>query len=617
MAANTQTPRRHVVSRAALQVGEVLDEVAESSVWSMDPDETAATLTVLTKLEARVGELKLRVAAHADDARVGEASGATSTANWWAHATQQTRPEAHKQVRLAQALANGHEPVRAALAAGDLVVEQARVIVNAVEQLPADLESGLVEQAERFLIGEAAHHDARALRILGWRLFEVIAPDQADEREAKLLEREERDAAAAVRFTMSEDSHGRVYGRFTLDALHGAMLKKHLLALAAPKHQAATTGPLGERRPGPERMGRAFAEFIERYPVEEIPNAGGVAATVVVTIDLATLLGGLKAGTLDTGEKVTAGTARRLACEAGIIPAVLGGCSEVLDIGRKGRFHTAPMRVAMALRDGGCTATGCDWPPGLCHAHHDIRWADGGCTNTKDGRLLCPRHHARAHDPDFTMTKLPGGKVAFTRQDVGRGRRAPVSRWTSTITVDPSALPRRRVCTLRASVGSGVRPRRTLVGAMTSPTVYLDHAATTPMVPAAVEAMTRAPPRGRQRELAARLRAARPPGRRGVPRDDRAGARTAGPARSSSPPAAPRPTTSRSRASSGPAARRTRAAPASCRPPIEHHAVLDPLHWLGDARGRRGRAAAGRPRRSPRRRRAARRRRARPRRRWP
>ena len=317
-------------------------------------------------------------------------SGATSTANWWAHATQQTRPEAHRQVRLAQALANGHEPVRAALAAGDLVVEQARVIVNAVEQLPADLESGLVEQAERFLISEAAHHDARALRILGSRLFEVIAPEEADEREAKLLEREERDAAAAVRFTMSEDSHGRVYGRFTLDALHGAMLKKHLLALAAPKHQAATTGPLGERRPGPERMGRAFAEFIERYPVEEIPNAGGVAATVVVTIDLATLLGGIKAGTLDTGEKVTADTARRLACEAGIIPAVLGGCSEVLDIGRKGRFHTAPMRVAMALRDGGCTATGCDWPPGLCHAHHDIRWADGGFTNTKDGRLLCP-----------------------------------------------------------------------------------------------------------------------------------------------------------------------------------------------------------------------------------
>ena len=54
--------------------------------------------------------------------------------------------------------------------------------------------------------------------------------------------------------------------------------------------------------------------------------------------------------------------------------------------------------------------------------------------------------------------------------------------------------------------------------------VYLDHAATTPMVPAAIEAMTAAPARRRQPELAARLRPARPPGRGGVPRDDRAGA---------------------------------------------------------------------------------------------
>ena len=97
-----------------------------------------------------------------------------------------------------------------------------------------------MEKAERFLVAEAHHHDARTLRILGRRLFEVIAPDQADAHEAKLLEREERDAAAAVRFTMAEDGHGRVHGRFTLDAVHGAMLKKTLLAIAAPKHRAAT-----------------------------------------------------------------------------------------------------------------------------------------------------------------------------------------------------------------------------------------------------------------------------------------------------------------------------------------------------------------------------------------
>ena len=263
MATSTNTAPRHPVSRAVTRLHQVIDEVAETPMWSMDPDETAATLAAATRLEARVAELKLRVAAHADEAKIGESTGATSTAVWWAHATNQTRREAFKLMHLATALSSGHEPARVALAAGDLVLEQAQVIVRAVEQLPADLDTALVEKAERFLIEKAEQHDAKGLRILGRRLFEVIAPDEADAREAKLLEREEAEAQAALRFTMTDDGHGKVHGRFTLDTLSGAMLKKALLAIAAPKHQAAK-GPLGERRPGPERMGRAFAELIQR-----------------------------------------------------------------------------------------------------------------------------------------------------------------------------------------------------------------------------------------------------------------------------------------------------------------------------------------------------------------
>ena len=193
-------------------------------------------------------------------------------------------------------------------------------------------------------------------------------------------------------------------------------MKKMLLALAAPKHLAATQGAGVERAPGPERMGRAFGELIERYPTEAVPSAGGVSATVVVTMDLETLVGGLKAASLDTGEKISADQARKLACEAGIIPAVLGGASQVLDLGRRRRFHTGSQRIALALEQGGCTAQGCDWPPGMCHAHHDVPWSRGGPTSLRQGRLLCPRHHARAHDPTYDTTRLPGGKVAFTRR---------------------------------------------------------------------------------------------------------------------------------------------------------------------------------------------------------
>ncbi len=216
---------------------------------------------------------------------------------------------------------------------------------------------------------------------------------------------------------MTEDGQGCVHGRFTLPALQAAMLKKALLALAAPKHQAAVDGNapvLG--RPTAEKMGAAFAEYVERYPADRIPDAGGVPASVVITMDLEKLLQGLGAGVLDDGGRISATEARRLACEAGIIPAVLGGKSQPLDVGRKKRFHTGAQRIALAIRDGGCTAEGCDYPPGLCHAHHDISWGRNGDTNVKDGRLLCPRHHALAHNPRYNTTRLGTGKLRFTRR---------------------------------------------------------------------------------------------------------------------------------------------------------------------------------------------------------
>jgi Domain of unknown function (DUF222) len=412
----TQTAPRHRVSAATAQMRACADTVVDASVWSMDTAETAATLVELTRLDAQVAELRARVAAHADDLRVGDDVGATSTANWLAHQIRLTRPAAHRAVRFGHDLEH-HPLVRDALAAGAVLAEQARVIITAVEHLPAGLDSTLTAKAETYLLDAAREHDAKALTILGRRLLEVIAPEIADAHEADQLEKEERDAARACRLTMSDDGHGKVHGRFTLPTLHGAMLKKYLLVLAAPKHLAATHGPGLARRPGPERLGRAFCELLERFPAQGLPQAGGVNATVVVLLSYETLIGNLEqAGVLDTGERISPATARRLACQAGIIPAVLGGPSEVLDLGRKTRYYTTAQRIAMTIRDRTCTTQGCDWPPGLCHAHHLQQWSQGGPTDLDKGRLLCPKHHTRAHDPAYETTHHADGKLSFHRR---------------------------------------------------------------------------------------------------------------------------------------------------------------------------------------------------------
>jgi hypothetical protein len=410
------TPR-HRVSAATAQMRAAADAVADASVWSMGAEETAATLVELTRVEAQVAELRARVAAHADDLHVGQEKGASSAAAWLSHETKTTRAAAHGVVRLGRDL-EAHPAVRDALAAGDIHRDQARVIVRWVDDLPDTVPAEKVAKAEAFLLKQARHHDAKELNRLGKRLFEVIAPEEADAREAALLAKEEEAAAKACHLRGHDDGKGQAHFQGSMPSYHWAALKKILTAIMASKHQTATkgAGAAANRPPTPEAMGQALCEFIERYPADRVPNAGGISATMVVLIDLDVLLGKLeKACLLDTGGKISPGMARRLGCEAGIIPVVLDGDSQPLDVGRKSRCYTEAQRIAMLVRDRRCRAEGCDRTTGL-HAHHKILWSLGGHTDLKDGVSLCHWHHNRAHDNNYATTYHPNGDVTFHRR---------------------------------------------------------------------------------------------------------------------------------------------------------------------------------------------------------
>ena len=90
----------------------------------------------------------------------------------------------------------------------------------------------------------------------------------------------------------------------------------------------------------------------------------------MVTLDLDTLLTGIGVATTSTGDRVTAEQARRLACQARIIPVVLGREGEVLDLGRSARLFSPAQRKALAIRDRECTTDGCSIPAAWCEAHH-------------------------------------------------------------------------------------------------------------------------------------------------------------------------------------------------------------------------------------------------------
>ena len=173
------------------------------------------------------------------------------------------------------------------------------------------------------------------------------------------------------------------------------------------------------RRLTPEVMGDALVRLIETYPAEKVPTSGGLNASVVVTMPLETLQDGLARATVcGTDVAISAATARRMACAAGIIPAVLGTKGRVLDLGKRRRFASSAQRLAKLIEQGGlCAVEHCDRPASWADAHHwKQRWAEVQRTNLDDLVMICPRHHTLAHLPGRSMERIEGGGYRIHRR---------------------------------------------------------------------------------------------------------------------------------------------------------------------------------------------------------
>ena len=404
----------HPIIECATDLADAMKAVASVEPTFMSTPEKEAALVALTEARSQLDSLTLRVLAEADD--IAEAHGMRDAAAWLAVSTRTTARSARRDLALARALGR-HAHVADGLASGALRAEQAKAIVDAVDGLPAKVEEDVRDQARETLLSMALEHDARDLGQLGKRILDIVAPEVGESHEADALAAEEARANATVEMGLIEDDGtGRCRGWFTGPASMGKMLKRQLLAFANPaRHDEADLKDAnGELKPMRRRLGEAFAEYVERFPADRSPQTAGVNATIVVTMTLEQLLAENGTALLDDGSRMSAGQARRLACEAGIIPAVLGTKSRPLDLGRAARLFTKAQRIALALRDGGCTAHGCETSASGCHSHHDDPWSRRGLTDLKNGRLLCPRHHRLAHNPRYEMGKGADNKVTFS-----------------------------------------------------------------------------------------------------------------------------------------------------------------------------------------------------------
>jgi hypothetical protein len=388
--------------------------------------EKRTALLDLTGTLAQLEELRLRVLAAGQSlGDVAEADGARDAAAWLAHHARVDPGRARWLGRLATALDGKYPALRAALAEGRVDLAQADVIARALDDLPDDLDRDVLHRAEERLVDEAETFDPRRLRMLGRRILEVVAPEVAEEHARRAMEDEEAhaDAVTFLRVRRRGDGTTDLHARLA-DAVANRLLT-NLAAYTSPRQpqqQEKQPGPTGptDRRPYERKLGHALGSLLEHLDPHRLPLHGGDATTVVVTVGLDDLQDQLHAAGLARvgDEPPTPSQARRLACTAKIVPAVLGRKSELLDLGRGSRLFSPAQRKALALRHPTCAATGCTIPAPWCEAHHSGRpWSRGGRTDLTEGVLLCSHHHHRAHDPRDDTRRHTDGSVGFHRRE--------------------------------------------------------------------------------------------------------------------------------------------------------------------------------------------------------
>ncbi len=401
------------------QLESLRGELRDLEAWSLTDAELRAVTVELQRTIASLTESAVRLASAAEDRAIPREDGSASTVTWLAGTTGIARREASMIVRLSRLDATRGLATRKAWASGDLATEQADIILKALDQLPEWFVDEQHDDAEATLLEHAREFGADDLRRLANRIVEVVDPDSADEIIGAQLERQEKQAWDETHLSIIRMGKGRSSIRGVLPDVQADMLKTVLEGLASPRRDGAIfrdvdgehsdheIGRLGHSR----RMGLALCELVEHLPQDAFPQAGGVAATVTVSMKHADLVRDLGRAMLSTDTGLSASQARRLACNAGIIPVVLDGKSQPMDVGRSKRLHDQHQRIALALRDGGCSWKGCDRPPGWCEAHHLRPWSEGGETSVDNGALFCFFHHHLLHDSDWQARLSEDGVV--------------------------------------------------------------------------------------------------------------------------------------------------------------------------------------------------------------
>ena len=325
-----------------------------------------------------------------------------------------------------------NQPLADALQSGRINTTIAKTCLDNIDKIRAVLPKAGREEIYGWLLTLDVGAGAKTIREMTKRILAEYGEEVLDEAE------DEHQKVESL--SWSDEPNGMV--RFTADLSpdHAEELKQAVDSLAGPSpksaccddpHHRHTPNPDGTSQktgePDPRTAGKRRADalvLLLGLGAEAVEGDGEIkhrgSATLVVTIDflvLAGILAGL--GISDTGTGLTPDTVRQLACDARILPMVLGSKKQPLNVGRKKRLVEDELRRAVIHRDKHCTYAGCDRPPVMCDVHHVESWWAGGDTSLANSALLCSTHHRIVHRDHLTATVTDTG-VTWHYQRTGR-----------------------------------------------------------------------------------------------------------------------------------------------------------------------------------------------------
>src|SRR4051812_4341838 len=319
-----------------------------------------------------------------------------SPKRWLVEDVLMAGPEASRYVNLTHWLSE-FPLTRAAFAAARLSAAHAAEICKALRWLPPQYH----DQVEPKLVDYAFTARPEEIAAFVEALLDALGLDKASD-----VRRERRYAERGIDIGQTMHGQRTIVGTLTPEV--GEKLAKALAVAAAKAGK-------DDDRTWRQRQHDALADLADSYLAHHhTPSFDGAPRTVIITMDLETLEGRLRDAwlTLPSGAQISAQTARRLACDAELVPVVLGAKGELLDIGQADHEFTAAQRRAAWVRDQGrCAFPGCCNPP--AQLHHIIWRSRQGPTSVDNAAWLCHYHHWLTHEGGWTLQRDPVDKKSY------------------------------------------------------------------------------------------------------------------------------------------------------------------------------------------------------------